>query len=102
MAALRGFEHIVREQEPLAPYTWFRLGGAAEYFAEPTRLDELTQLVQHCHEQDLPVHVIGGGSRVLVPDAGVRGLVIQLSAPAFGEIEVDGTTIRCTWFGIRQ
>ena len=93
MTAFRGLEHIVREQEPLAPYTWFRLGGAAEYFAEPTNLDELVQLVRSCHTMDLPVRVIGGGSRVLIPDEGVQGLVIQLSAPAFGKIEAHGDRI---------
>src|SRR6266436_2736011 len=57
-----GFEHIVRENEPLAPHTWLRLGGAAQYFAEPTSVDELADLVRRCHEAGLPVRVLGGGS----------------------------------------
>jgi UDP-N-acetylmuramate dehydrogenase len=93
MSVFRGFEHIVREQEPLAPHTWFRLGGAAEFFAEPTNLEELTRLVQHCHRGEIPVRIIGGGSQVLVPDQGVQGLVIQLSAPPFCEITVTGDQI---------
>lgn len=93
MTAFRGLEHIVREQQPLAPYNWFRLGGPAEYFAEPTSVGELTELVRRCAAQDVPVRVIGDGSRVLIPDEGVAGLVIQLSAPAFGEIKVEGETI---------
>jgi UDP-N-acetylmuramate dehydrogenase len=93
MTSFRGLEHIVRAQEPMAPHTWFRLGGAAEYFAEPTNMDELTQLVRHCHRHDIPVRLLGGGSQVLVPDKGVAGLVIQLSAPAFCEIEVAGEQI---------
>jgi UDP-N-acetylmuramate dehydrogenase len=94
MPTFPGFEHIVREQEPLAPHTWFRLGGPAEYFAEPTRLEELTELLAHCHQANLSVRLLGGGSRVLVPDEGVSGLVIQLSAPAFSTIEVNAPTIR--------
>ena len=93
MTAFAGLQHIIREQEPLAPYTWFRLGGPAEYFAEPTNLDELMQLVQYCHAQDIPIRILGGGSRILASDKGVPGLVIQLSAPAFGRIEVDGEQI---------
>jgi UDP-N-acetylmuramate dehydrogenase len=93
MTAFRGLEHIVREQQPLAPYNWFRLGGPAEYFAEPTSLKELTQLVRRCADHDVPVRVIGGGSRVLIPDQGVAGLIIQLSAPAFSEIVVSADTI---------
>ncbi len=93
MTAFRGFEHVVREQQPLAPYTWFRLGGNAQYFAEPTSVDELQRLVRYCVEHDLPVRLLGGGSRILVPDSGVAGLVIQLSAPVFGEVRVDGQTL---------
>jgi UDP-N-acetylmuramate dehydrogenase len=90
-----GFEHILRERETLAPYTWLRLGGAAEYFAEPTSVDELAQLVKRCREEDLPVRLLGGGSNILVRDDGVSGLVIHLSAAQFGHItaERDGLTV---------
>ena len=88
-----GLEHIVREHELLAPLTWFRLGGAADFFAEPTSLEELVKLVRRCRESELPVRLLGSGSRVLVPDEGVRGLVVHLSAPAFGEIRVEGANI---------
>ena len=85
-----GFEHITREKEPLAPYTWLRLGGPAQYFAEPTSVDELTRLVKRCHKDGIPVRVLGGGSNVLVRDEGVSGMVIHLAAAAFGKISVAG------------
>jgi UDP-N-acetylmuramate dehydrogenase len=85
-----GFEHITRENEPLAPYTWLRLGGPAQYFAEPTTIEELTALVHRCHEAGLPVRVLGGGSNLLVRDEGVNGLVLSLGAAAFGRIQVSG------------
>ena len=84
-----GFEHILREREALAPYTWLRLGGEAEYFAEPTNVDELAQLVQRCHQEDLPVRLLGGGSNVLVRGEGVKGLVIHLSAGQFCAVNAD-------------
>ncbi len=93
MGLIDGFEHIVREGEPLAPYTWLRLGGPADYFAEPTAVDELTELIRRFRENDQPVRLLGGGSNLLIPDDGVRGLVIHLSAPAFGEITVNGQQI---------
>ncbi len=93
MGLLSGFEHIVVEREPLAPYTWFRLGGMAEYFAEPTSLEELEALVRHCRQQETPVRVLGGGSNLLVRDQGVPGLVIRLSAAAFSEITVEDSVI---------
>jgi UDP-N-acetylmuramate dehydrogenase len=91
--AWTGLEHIVREQQLLAPYTWFRLGGAADFFAEPTSLGELVKLVNRCREDSVSVRLLGSGSRVLVPDDGVRGLVIHLSAPEFCEIRVEGSNI---------
>src|SRR5258708_6769625 len=90
MAIPAGFEHIVRENEPLAPYTWFRLGGRAAYFAEPTNVEELSALVRRCHEEGLPVRMLGGGSNLLVRDEGVPGMVVALGAAAFGRIEVAG------------
>src|SRR5437868_13278138 len=88
-----GFEHIVRENEPLARYTWFGVGGPAQYFAEPTNVEELAALVKRCREHGLPVRVLGGGSNLLVRDEGVPGMVIALAAAAFGRIEVAGRKI---------
>ena len=93
MGLLSGFEHIVSEREPLAPYTWFRLGGVAEYLAEPTSVGELEALVRHCRQRDLPVRILGGGSNLLVRDQGVPGVVIHLGAAAFSEISVRENVI---------
>lgn len=91
MAFQSGFEHIVREGELLAPYTWLRLGGEAQYFAEPTNVDELTELVRRCRQDDMPVRLLGAGSNLLVRDEGVAGLVIHLSIAEFGEVSAkDG------------
>ncbi len=93
MMMFTGLAHCVREAEPLAPHCWLRLGGPARFFAEPTTLDELVQLVQECHEHELAPRVLGDGSNVLIPDQGVDCLVIRLAAPAFGEISVVDTTL---------
>ena len=81
MGALTGFEGIMRTGEPLAMHTWFQLGGPAEYFAEPETRDELSALVRRCHEEDLPVRLLGEGSNILVRDEGCAALVVRLSAP---------------------
>jgi UDP-N-acetylmuramate dehydrogenase len=93
MALDSGFEKILRRDEPLAPRTWFRLGGAAEYFAEPNNVDELAALVRRCREEGVPIRLLGGGSNVLVSEKGVSGVVVQLSAPTFTEIVVAGNTV---------
>jgi len=88
-----GFEHIVREQETLAPFTQLKIGGSAEYFAEPTTRDELIGLVKRFADEDLPIRLIGSGSNILVNDDGVRGLVIHLAAPEFSHISVSENRI---------
>jgi len=93
MGSLSGFEKIVRRDEPLAMHTWFQLGGPAEYLAEPTLADELVALVQRCHEEDIPIRVLGSGSNILVRDEGVPGLVLRLATPAFCHIDVQRETV---------
>ncbi len=89
MSSLSGFEKIIRRNEPLAPHTWFHLGGPAEYFAEPHSVDELTALVRRCRDENLPIRLLGGGSNILVREQVLPGVVLHLSAPAFTEIVVD-------------
>lgn len=92
---LSGFEHVVRENEPLAPFTRLNVGGVAEYFAEPSDLDELVGLVKRFSAEHLPIRLIGGGSNILVRDQGVAGLVLHLSSPAFCQIAVTGNRMTC-------
>ena len=90
---LEGFEHIVRENEPLAPMTRLGLGGVAEFFAEPTNLDELVRLIRRFRDAGQPIRMFGTGSNLLVRDEGVAGLVILLAAPEFCQIDVSGNSI---------
>lgn len=93
MSLISGFEHIVRENEPLAPFTRLKLGGIAEYFAEPTTADELIGLIKRFSEHELPIRLLGGGTNLLIRGTGVAGLVIQLAAPAFCTIDIAGNHI---------
>jgi UDP-N-acetylmuramate dehydrogenase len=63
---------------PLAPLTTFRLGGAAEWLADVASVDELQRLLADARDAGVPVTMLGGGSNVLVADAGIAGLVIRL------------------------
>ncbi len=93
MSIISGFEHIVRENQSLAPYTRLKLGGVAEFFAEPTTQDELVGLVKRFDQHQQPIRLIGSGSNVVIRDEGVPGLVLHLSAPCFCEISVDDNRI---------
>ena len=55
------FADITRPDEPLAPHTWLKVGGPAQFFVEPRSVDELTAVVRACHEQDIKVRMLGDG-----------------------------------------
>jgi UDP-N-acetylmuramate dehydrogenase len=88
-----GFENIVRRGELMAMHTWFQLGGAAEYFAEPETPDQLVALVKRCHEAGVRVRILGRGSNILVRDEGVKGMIIHLSSPAFCDIRFEDRAV---------
>lgn len=94
MSSIDDFNDVLQRDKPLAELTWLKVGGAAEHFIQPRNADELVQVVRCCYENDLPVHVLGDGSNLLVSDAGVKGVVIQVAGEVFSQTEVDGTTIR--------
>ena len=88
MTVVSGFEKIVRQQEPLAERTWLKLGGPAQFFAEPNSVEELAALVRRCCEEDVPIRVMGGASNLLIRDDSVSGMVICLTSPTFSNIEI--------------
>lgn len=62
--------------EPLKPYTSFKVGGPADLLALPKTAEELKALLGYASQQDIPVTLLGGGTNVLISDKGIRGLVI--------------------------
>jgi len=64
------------EDQPLAPYTTIRVGGPAELLAIVRRMDQLSALVMYARRHAIPLTFLGGGSNVLVGDAGIAGLVV--------------------------
>lgn len=80
-------EEAFARDVPLAPMTWFRVGGPAKYFCRPKTIGELSKLLSR-----LPRHVphipIGVGSNILVRDGGVDGVLIRLGGE-FTRIKVE-------------
>lgn len=93
MPLLDEFRDIVKQDEPLAPYTYIRLGGPAQYLAHPRSVEELSSLVERCRQQEIPLYLLGGGCNLLVRDEGVRGVVLKLDAQAFTGISIKGNTL---------
>jgi UDP-N-acetylmuramate dehydrogenase len=80
--------------EPLAPYTSWKIGGPADALVVVHSEDELAELMRFCFRCRLPWFVLGSGSNVLVGDGGMRGIVLRL-AGSFAAIDarVEGDTI---------
>ncbi|HTI52534.1 MAG TPA: UDP-N-acetylmuramate dehydrogenase [Planctomycetaceae bacterium] len=89
MRSLDDFSDITLRDEPLAPYTWLKIGGPAQYFVRPRHPEELAEVVRCCHQEGIPIHVLGGGSNVLVRDEGVSGVVLHLVDESFSRISID-------------
>ncbi|MEM7662464.1 MAG: UDP-N-acetylmuramate dehydrogenase [Pseudomonadota bacterium] len=77
---------------PLAPYTWFRVGGPADLFFMPADEDDISALLSSL-PGDVPVTVLGVGSNVIVRDGGLEGLVIRLLGAPWGQITFDGKVV---------
>lgn len=67
----------LQEQKPLAPYTTFKIGGPARYFVVAKSAEELTHAVQEAINNNIDWFILGGGSDILVADAGFDGLVVK-------------------------
>lgn len=93
MTIFSGFENVVRENCPLADFTWYKLGGSADYYVQPQSVDQLKDIVLRCKENSMPMYVLGFGSNLLISDAGVRGAVIRLDSNAFCKHEFKGTML---------
>lgn len=94
MSSLEEFSDILQHDKPLAPLTWMNLGGPAQFFLEPRDQAELQRVAICCHENGIPLRVLGSGSNLLVRDEGVSGAVIRLSNAIFAEVVIEGTTLK--------
>jgi UDP-N-acetylmuramate dehydrogenase len=74
--------------QPLAPFTWFRVGGPAQVLFGPADESDLAYFLQNC-DPAIPVTTIGLGSNLIVRDGGVAGVVIRLGGKAFGDIVAE-------------
>ena len=81
----------LKEAEPLAPMTWFRVGGPAEFLLRPADVQDLCDFMAQL-PLEMPITVIGAASNLIVRDGGINGVVIKL-ARGFGEVEIEADGI---------
>lgn len=92
MIALPEVRGKLLRDEPLAPFTWFRVGGAAEVLFIPADADDLADFLKAL-DPAVPVTVLGVGSNVIVRDGGIEGVVIRLAGRPWGQVRVEGAAI---------
>ncbi|MDO8520518.1 MAG: UDP-N-acetylmuramate dehydrogenase [bacterium] len=86
---------IIQEFVPLAPHTTLKIGGLARYFCDISSLPELKEALHFAREKHLPTFVLGGGSNVLISDAGFPGVVLHIAIPGI-EWESHGDNVTVT------
>ncbi len=92
---------VIKLYEPLSKHTTMRVGGPAQFWAEPETEEGFARLVRTCTEAGIPIFVMGRGSNLLVRDGGIRGLVAHLARGEFKHIETrDGQII--AGVGVKQ
>lgn len=67
----------IRQDVPLKPFTTFKVGGPARFFASAAARGDFLEALKFAREERLPIFVLGGGSNILVSDGGFQGLVIH-------------------------
>lgn len=87
------FQPAVRLNVPLAKYTWFQLGGPAQFFVEPTSVEQLQAILLRLKELQIPIYVLGAGANLLIKDEGVTGAVLHLSNACFKTLSISGTRV---------
>src|SRR3984885_14516146 len=83
----------ILEEVPLAPYTTFQIGGPARWFAEALSEDDIVAGIAFSRERQVPPFILGGGSNLLVSDAGFPGLGLRIALRGIESTEESGRSI---------
>ncbi len=86
------FENSITNNTKLSNYSWFNLGGPAEYLFKPKNKSQLMDFLKDNKRNKLKITILGAGSNTLIRDKGVKGAVIKLGA-GFSEINIVGKEI---------
>jgi UDP-N-acetylmuramate--L-alanine ligase/UDP-N-acetylenolpyruvoylglucosamine reductase len=84
---------VIKLHEPLSRHTTMRVGGPAQFWAEPESEEGFADLVRFCFDEEIPFMVMGRGSNLLVRDGGIPGVVAHLARGEFLRHEVAGHEI---------
>ncbi len=85
---------IVKNDILMSDYTTYKVGGPARYFAEPSTLEEIKELLNWVQSEKLPLWILGKGSNLVVSDKGFDGLILWLGPKKWGEIQIEGQWVK--------
>lgn len=85
---------VLKLYEPMRRHTTMKVGGPAQFWIEPATVEGLARIVRFCADNGVPLRVVGRGSNLLVRDGGIPGVVVNPVRGEFGEIHVEGNTIK--------
>jgi UDP-N-acetylmuramate dehydrogenase len=84
---------LLEENKPLAPFTTLEIGGPARWFAEATTEDDVVEAARWARKKRIKTFVLGGGSNLLVADAGFDGLVLHVHLQGIETADAEGQRI---------
>lgn len=90
-------EERIKLSEKLSFYTYHKSGGLAEYFFVATNRRELINILNLCLELKIPFFIFGNGTKIMISDAGIKGLVIRNRASS---MKITGIKGKVGSFGV--
>ncbi len=72
---------------PLAPYSYFKIGGPAEVFIEADSREKIIELVAFCGKENIPFKILAGASNVVISSSGIKGITISLTYDDYEIVE---------------
>lgn len=82
-------KNLIQTNIPLANKNWFKTGGNARFFAQPTIATEFQYALQYAHQNQLPLFILGQGANILISDAGFDGMVINPKGNSIQLLDYD-------------
>lgn len=79
--------------EPMSRHTTFEVGGPADVFVRPKGEEDIPIVLQTAAAAETPLFVLGGGANILVADAGIRGIVLDITG--LNEVSHEGILLSC-------
>ena len=84
---------VMQEAEPLKPYTTFKIGGPARYFARAASMEDFRRVRELAGMRSQPLFVLGGGSNILVSDRGYQGVVVHPACRGIETLNEDSEAV---------